>query len=293
MASLETLSSRYDSLTNKQRSVIDYINSNPESICYITLKDLSRSTGVSEVSILRLCRALGFDGFAELKDAFRERLESMRSRVPLLSARFPRPGARGGDPANALANALRTEAENVETLFETLDAGQVLRCARDLMRADEVFVFGHDGCKILADYMAHRLSYLRVKATPIQMGNGNTVRILLAKLKPGDFVVLFSFPDYHMPVRNIARFAEQRGARVVTITDSMDSPAGTEHGYNFLCRTTTGTYQNSFTTPTMLVVILTSCIAAQLGEETLHEIIEEERSVNQFMNEDLSFLPEL
>ena len=76
MPTLQDLFSQYPRLTRKQRSILDHLREHPDEATYITLKSLAAKAGVSEVSILRLCRALGFGGFQELKEQFREELDA-------------------------------------------------------------------------------------------------------------------------------------------------------------------------------------------------------------------------
>ena len=58
MPTLQDLFSQYPRLTRKQRSILDHLREHPDEATYITLKSLAAKAGVSEVSILRLCRTL-------------------------------------------------------------------------------------------------------------------------------------------------------------------------------------------------------------------------------------------
>lgn len=287
MPSLHELFERYGSLTTKQRGVLDYFKANPETVCYITLKELSASAGVSEVSILRLCRTLGFSGFSELKEQFRAELLEKRYNIPRLDLTpenaFPQLSPQR---AEALHEILSQEAHDMCGLLSSISGDTLFRCANALLAANKVYIFGHDGCKILADYLAHRLNYFRINSVSIQMGNVDYVRGQLAKLKQGDFVVLFSFPEYHLPAHGIARFADHRNVPVLTITDSMQSPAVIENGYTFVCGTGSENFINSFACPASVINILTLCIAHEMGTKRIGEIEEAERRVNRFMHMD-------
>ena len=116
------------------------------------------------------------------------------------------------------------------------------------------------------------------------MGNTDLVQLHLTKLKPKDFVVIFSFRDYYSRARTIARYASQRGIPVLLITDGPRSPAIQDCSYVFFCPTVSRASVNSFTTPVSLINILTQCIALRLGNETLEEIAESMRRVNRIIN---------
>ena len=286
MPTLQDLFSQYPRLTRKQRSILDHLREHPDEATYITLKSLAAKAGVSEVSILRLCRALGFGGFQELKEQFREELAGSLPADPVRAAGLSGPSPRADEDAAALSEILEEEASSMNRLLAEADAEKLFRCADTLLHSAHVRIFGHDGCKILADFLSHRLNHLRLSAGSIQMGNTDLVQLSLAELRPEDVVIVFSFRDYYIRARTIARYASQRGVPVILITDSTRSPAVDDSTYVFLCPTVVRASVNSFTTPVSLINILTQCVALRLGKETLEDIAESMRRVNRFIKTD-------
>ncbi|HWS28525.1 MAG TPA: MurR/RpiR family transcriptional regulator [Clostridia bacterium] len=280
---LQDIQAQTDGLTKKQRAIADFLLENPEAVCYISLKELSRRTGASEVSILRLCRALGYDGYAALRDAFRARTERLSRGV--LAPAFPEGATRGEDEKLQLLNGIfLSEQTGMNRFLTAVRPELLLKTARRLIDAEDVLVFGHDVSKILAEYFSYRLSFLHIKATPVALGDNDAVQNVLARLKKNDHVVLFSFPPYHMPIRGVAKYAEFRAAPVTVITDSAESPAVTEESTNLLCDTSTRFFYNSHTLPVTLINLIASCIAIEMGPR-FDEILAEEQSVNRFISD--------
>ena len=62
---IETIKSRYDGLTKKQKKIADYMINHIDKMSFITMKELSDATSVTEVTILNACAALGFPSFKE------------------------------------------------------------------------------------------------------------------------------------------------------------------------------------------------------------------------------------
>ena len=69
---LDIISEKKASLPRKQRMVAEYMEKNPQVMSYITLRELSSSLEVTEITVLKTCQSLGFDGFNELKYEFRK-----------------------------------------------------------------------------------------------------------------------------------------------------------------------------------------------------------------------------
>lgn len=283
MSDFEELRAKLPALTNKQRSIAEYILGAPEEVAYLSLKEISRRTCASEVSVLRLCKALGFDSYVALKEALRAHtLEALRSFSPpaFLSRSADRASGTYEESLKAICG---DDIRNLNDMISGLDADRLFACARGLLNADEVLVFAHDGSKIFADYLCYRLNFLRVKAVGVKLGDSDTVQSALARLRKNDYVILLSFPPYHLPIYNIASYCRYRETPILAITDSMDSPAAGESSSVFLCKTAARYYYNSQVSTVSFINILTSCMAAAMGSR-FEEILEEEQDVSNFMN---------
>ena len=280
--SFKEILNRREQHTVKQRKALDYLLSIPEECGYITIRELARRVGVTEVSILRMSRALGFGGFMELKDALRHYLPDLQSLARDQALRQRE--ADLGDELNlAYASMVGYERKNLEDLYTNLRAEQLFDSARAILQADEVMLIGHTSSKVLADFFTIRLNYLQIKASSIKLDDSFYVQSSLARLKKNDIVILFSFSPYYLPIYNVARYAEHKGARVISITDSLQSPALSEKGFNFICRTNTRFFFNSQTATVSLINLLTSSIALEMGEN-LDLIQSEENTVSRFLN---------
>lgn len=59
----------YPSLSPSERKIADYILSNHPRVMQMTLAELAAHSGVSDATVVRFCRALGFQSYLELKIA--------------------------------------------------------------------------------------------------------------------------------------------------------------------------------------------------------------------------------
>lgn len=284
MPTVQEMLGQTASLTQTQRRIFEYMIGHPEAVCYETLKDISARIGAAEVSILNTCRKLGCTGYTDMKQEFRRYLgEHLKNTFNQNYTLETADEAFYQDRHTPVASMFETEQKIIASLAASVDTEQMERCAQLLMQAHEVLLYGHDVSKVLADYFAHRLNYLRIKASSFQLGDSSTVQTSLSMAGEQDVVVLFSFPPYYKPVSNAARYAEYRGATVIVITDSSDSPAITESTNNFICDTKTKFFFNTLIGPFSLINVLTSYIALKMGTE-LNEILEEELNASHFMS---------
>lgn len=294
MSTLDELYEKYDSLTPKQRVMFDYVTRNPERICFITLKQMSAAVGAAEISVLRFCRALGFDGFLDMKTAFRQNAQSIAALPGHRSYHLEKHEPFDPDGWSGVIGQIVTqELSNVQAFRDSYDAPSIRDAAQRILQAEEVLIFWHEGCRLLADYLTHRLSYLHIKASTIALDADRNVRACLARMQKEHCCIFFSFPCYFPPTRNIVRIAESRDASVIVITDQRGAPAVTVTGVNFYLRTTTKTFSNSFTAPTALISVLTSYLSALMGSR-IDAILQEELQLQKLIESDsdsLSYTP--
>ena len=57
----------YPSMTKKQRRIADYMRKNIDTMAFVTLKELNKELGITEITILNTCKVLGYKSFNEMK----------------------------------------------------------------------------------------------------------------------------------------------------------------------------------------------------------------------------------
>jgi len=282
MKSLGELFHNLDGLTARQRSIAEYIIGAPDEAAYLTLKELSVKVGASEVSVLRMCRALGLESFVELKQALREyNKERLRlaAAPAFLSDAANRELADAGDMLTAVCE---DDVGNIHSMINGLDREALFDCARGLLEAEQVTVFAHDASFLFADYLSYRLNFLRIKCTSIKVGDSDSIQSALARMGKNDWAVFLSFPPYHQPIESIVDFCRYRGVRMIAITDSTESPVAAEGVGVFLCRTAARYYYNSHCATVSFMNVLASCISYLLGAR-FDDILAEEKAVSDFI----------
>ncbi len=129
-------------------------------------------------------------------------------------------------------------------------------------------VFGHDMSKIAADYLASRLSYLHIHNQSVNLGDNDTVQMLLAGLAPGDSVIIFSYSPFYMPAGDVANYVRHRGGNLIVIADNEVSPVVGKGGVDFLCRAQNSYFFNSMSVPLHFVEILAYYVAMATGRRS-------------------------
>lgn len=282
---INIIEENYGDLTKRQREIADYMLTNPESICYISLKELSRRTTSSEVTILRMCKQLGFKNFLDLKKAFREHTKRVIKNlkgtdlvVPDISLANP------GNKIHLLREISDSESERSKAFYKGLDHKLILKASESILSASEVLIVGNELSALLGQFLYRRLVLLGINVKLIHPEDMDHVRASLSRLKPRDQLIAITFPRYYRPIRNIVRYAEEQGALVMAITDSLESPAVTDNSLNFICPSSTKLFYNSPTLPIAIINLIASGVVIQMGPR-YESMLEDTKNIVRYIDE--------
>ena len=87
MGILEEVNASYEKLSPVQKRIADFIFKYPDQVCFYSLKELSETLGVTEVTILRFTKKIGVQSFVEMKSSEHGMPERATARPTALSLR--------------------------------------------------------------------------------------------------------------------------------------------------------------------------------------------------------------
>ena len=211
----ELLQQRQGQLPRSGHAVADYLLQHADEAQYLSISSLARECNVAEATVFRFCRALGFDGYHEMRIALAQAnatgtMSSQRELQPGASteALFEHASARLVTAITGTQNALSVEA--------------VDEAARMLREAKQVFCFGQGGSMLLANDICARFASL---STKFRTSGDSHLQLLTASLMNEADVVLFV--SYSVATRDMMetlRTAKAAGAKIILLTHYEDSP---------------------------------------------------------------------
>ncbi len=207
--SLARMRAAYPSLPPSERKVVDFILTNFEEVLRMTLAELAQHSGVSDATVVRLCRSLGFNNFLELKISLTRSIND--------SSRLIHDDVREGDSSATVARkVLRTAIQAVEDTLQVLDEGCFNQAVDLVFKADRVLIAGVGTAGPLAHELYNRLIRLHMNChvhTDIYLQV-----VEAALLTERDAVVLISQNGTTIGPIRTATEARRKGAKIIVIT---------------------------------------------------------------------------
>lgn len=203
------------------RKVADFILRHPLKAATLTIEELAQATGTSPAAVNRLARAMQLGGFSALKTALVATLQDLVSPVDKLRNEL----AQRSDGSFGLHEQMRIAGSNLSSTTNGNSQESFAAFVEALAAARRVYILGFGNSAYLAGLAAANLVPYCADAVAVSMEGGNeNAAYRLASITAEDALLAISLPRYSLDTLQLARYALERGAKVLAITDSPASP---------------------------------------------------------------------
>lgn len=205
-------------LGETDQHIARFILEQPATVAQMPVRKLAEAISVSEATIVRFCKKIGYTGLLELKAALKREL--LADREQLLPSS---PDIFLDDSRNDVAQKIAMTVET--TLNETiglLDMKVVNPVVERFLIANRVLFVGFGASGLSAMEARDKMNRQGIDSEAYT--DRFTMTLKLANLKPEDLVVAFSHSGETPEVVNAFRLAKKAGAHCLAITHSPQSP---------------------------------------------------------------------
>lgn len=260
----------YPKMTKKQRHIADYIRDNIDTMTFITLKELSRELGVTEITILNACRVLGYNSFNEVKYEVRKYINKSR-RIGLYQQNdyfnTDVPEYELSDKEQLLTEICREERELVEEYVRNFDSRRLMDAAKLFFAYPKVVLCGRGISHIFCRLMASNLAGAQIASVLVDTELNESIYSVLPAIDRDTLLVAVSFPDHYFMTEKIAGYGRKKGAKVLVITDTPEAEIGRHADKILTVRSTTRMFLNTLSAPMALLNLLMSAVRIEGGME--------------------------
>lgn len=263
---LELIQARLGECSPAERRVARAVMASYPAAGLETVAKLSQRAGTSAPSVLRFATRLGFGSFPEFQQALRDELEA-RGASPLAALGHggeskgtgPSPGQPGSHAASFLTGIQRT--------LERLPADEMTTAVSLLSDVQRrVTVGGGRFTRLLAEYLVQHLMQLRpgVRSLPDEaVPRADTV----LGFDKRDVLILFDYRRYEPPTLDVARQAQEQGAKIVLLTDRWLSPVASVATVVLPSYVDSPSAYDSYVPSLAVIEVLVAGVLQTLGEE--------------------------
>ena len=202
-------------LSKSEAMVAEYISGNPDEVINLSVSALADCCGVSEPTVIRACRNIGFSGYQALKIAL---IQSLNAPVQCAGEEV---SAEDG-MQSAIGKVFAAALDAVTLTRDNMNLSDMENAAEALLNARRIFIFGVGGSAAVASDVQHKFSRLGLDA--VAYSDLNLQAIVSAFAKEEDVVFAISHSGSSKAVVDNTQIAKSNGATVITLSSMGKSP---------------------------------------------------------------------
>ncbi len=261
---IQLIHDRHSGLNKTNKKIADFILQNPEMATFSSLIEISKNVGVSDATLVRFARELGYKGFKELRE---DLLDYIRRLIyPTRKLSF----INGLDKHPSIDLIMKKDIEYITKTMSKIDKQDFDNLIKFIFSAKRIFCMGWGLSSFLAEYLSFSLQLLSFNAIPVIRERRPLVQQLLF-IEKDDLLIAFDLLLYSAEVLEAVEYVHNKnvGAGVVTFTNQPITQIAQYSDLNFLIDMSGHEFMLiSLTAPFCLINAIIEQTAAKNTEKT-------------------------
>ncbi len=245
-----------------QKKIASFILDSYDKAAFMTASRLGRTVGVSESTVVRFAAELGYDGYPDMQRSLQKMIRNRLTSVQRIEVTNDRLGDQ-----DLLSMVLQSDMEKIRMTLEELDRESFDRAVDAIVQARKIYIIGVRSAAAIAAFLHFYFTLIFDNVTLVSNGTAGEAFESLLRVGAGDVVVGVSFPRYSSQAVQAVKFARDRGATTVAITDSEASPLAEISHCTLKARSDMASFVDSLVAPLSLVNALLVAVSRRKNDE--------------------------
>lgn len=232
-------------LSKTEANIASYLSEHEASLCFMTAKDVAFALGVSDTSVIRTCRRLGYAGYADMQrcqqSVISAYMEDGRYVIPSnqVRSKYEQYGE------SNLSVCMEFALNNIKSAFSKNDPERFSKAADLICRSDHVYVAGFRGMAGMAEMLGTLLHQYIPFVDFYDTVDTSCIEKAI-DLGENDCMILLSVERYSKMSRTLAEIAREQKCRLISIVDKLTAPVAYKADVVLLSEFVGPTAMNSF-----------------------------------------------
>ena len=264
---LARLDEKYPKLSKGQKRLTDYIRKNYDKAAFLTAAKLGEAVGVSESTVVRFASQLGYKGYPEFQKALGELVRTKLNSIQRMEVTYGRI-----TQSEILATVLQSDVDKIKMTMESIDQKAFELAVDMILEAKKIYVIGIRSCAPLANFLTFYLNLICDNVISVHTNSSSEIFEQLIRINEEDVIVGISFPRYSVRTLKALKFASNRKAKVITLTDSVHSPMNLYSSCNLIARSDMASIVDSLVAPLSVINALVVALCMKKQKEVIQTL---------------------
>lgn len=205
-------------LTKKEKRIAEFFLDEEQRVFLMNVADIAKTIDVSDTSVIRFIKSLGFENFTDFKNSGQE---DIKSRL---------------DKTNDFIKNLDIIKENsieqlyihkineeVNKIFNSNSQKHIKKISNLIMKAKNKYIVGFKSTAGIANFFGVRLGFMLENVSTFNIDDSVVVNSIF-NIKQEDILIIFDYPMYSKAAVVLAKIARENKAKILLFTDSDNAP---------------------------------------------------------------------
>lgn len=274
---LTLINTQFNEMSKGHKAIARYILNHYDKAAFMTAASLGNAVGVSESTVVRFPLVLGLAGYPELQRALqnliRNKLTSLQ-RIEVAEEQIGR-----GD---ILEKVLSADIEKLQITLSDIDKHAFEGASESISNARNIYILGVRSSAALANFISFYLNLIKENVRLVITTSASEIFEQMLRVGKEDVVIGISFPRYSKRTTKALAFAKDRGATVIAITDSDNSPIALNADYLLSARSDMISFADSLVAPLSLINALIVSVGLKRKAEVEEAFADLERIWDEY-----------
>lgn len=277
-------------MSKGQKAISAFIYDHYDQAVFMTAARLGETVGVSESTVVRYAMFIGYNGYPEFQRDLEDWVQNKINSVQKIGAKYGR-----STQSEILTSVLQADIEKLQDTIQKLDPVAFETAVDIILEAKTVYVMGVRSCEPLAEFLNFYLNMIRGNVVLLKTTSISETFEQMIRIDEQDAMIGISFPRYSMRTLKAMEFANDRNAKVITVTDSVHSPMNLYSSCNLLARSDMVSIVDSLVAPLSVINALVVAMCLKRPEEVKKSLKNLEEAWNNYqvyLNDEINFIDE-
>ena len=258
-----------------QKRIASYILENYDKAAFMTANRLGLLAGVSESTVVRFASELGYDGYPSMQRALQDMIRSRLTSTQRIQA--------AGDMFHdVLPAVIQSDIDKLRQMLGHSSRSEFDRVVDKILSSRHVYILGVRSSSFVAGYLHFYMHLLSENVTLIQSNAAGEMFEQMLRMGSGDVLIAISFPRYSKVTIKTVKFARDRGAEIIAITDNDLSPVYQLSSAALLAPCEMISFVDSMVAPLSLINALLVALSNRYGADVSTTFAELEDICNEY-----------
>ena len=259
---LSVIQNSMPTFSKGQRLIARFILESYDKAAFMTASKLGKTVNVSESTVVRFAAELGYDGYPSMQKALQEMIRNKLTSIQRIEVANDRIGNQ-----DILSMVMQSDIEKIRMTLEETDRASFRQAVDAILSAHRIYILGVRSAAALADFLGFYFNLIFDNIVLVHTTSASEIFEQLLRVGPEDVVIGISFPRYSSRSVKAMRFAKDRGANVIALTDSEASPLAEAATETLLAKSDMASFVDSLVAPLSLVNALIVAVGRRRNED--------------------------